>query len=41
VFGNLSEEDILLRRELEELEQQHPGRFKVGTLDGLGERAGG
>ncbi|KIZ01915.1 hypothetical protein MNEG_6047 [Monoraphidium neglectum] len=29
VFGNLSEEDILLRRELEELEQQHPGRFKV------------
>ncbi|KAI8470669.1 MAG: NADH-cytochrome b5 reductase [Monoraphidium minutum] len=29
VFGNLSEDDILLRKELDELEQQHPGRFKA------------
>lgn len=29
VFGNLSEEDILLRQELDELAQQHPDRFKV------------
>lgn len=29
VFGNLSEDDILLRKELDELASQHPERFRV------------
>lgn len=29
VFGNVSEDDILLRAELEDLAAAHPGRFKV------------
>jgi cytochrome-b5 reductase len=34
VFGNISEEDILLKKELEELENTYPRRFKAFyTLD--------
>jgi len=29
IFGNIAEEDILMRKELEEMVQQHPGRVKV------------
>lgn len=29
VFGNISEDDILLRAELDDLAAAHPGRFKV------------
>ena len=29
VFGNVSEEDILLKRELEDLENKYPQRFKA------------
>ena len=29
VFGNIAEEDILLRRELEHLENTYPQRFRV------------
>jgi len=34
IFGNISEEDILLRREFEELESKYPDRFRAFyTLD--------
>ena len=29
IFGNLTEEDILLRAELEQLAKEHPARFKL------------
>lgn len=29
IFGNVSEDDILLRQELDDLAAQHPDRFKV------------
>lgn len=29
IFGNISEEDILMRRELEHLENTYPRRFRV------------
>ncbi|KAI5292314.1 NADH-cytochrome b5 reductase [Ascosphaera acerosa] len=32
VYGNVSEEDILLRKELDELENTYPQRFKVFQL---------
>ncbi|KAM5484336.1 NADH-cytochrome b5 reductase [Microsporum audouinii] len=38
IYGNVGEEDILLRRELEELENTHPRRFKaLYLLDKPGE----
>lgn len=36
LFANQTEDDILLRKELDELAQQHPDRFKVWyTLDNV------
>lgn len=36
LFANQTEDDILLRKELDDLAQQHPGRFKVWyTLDNV------
>jgi cytochrome-b5 reductase len=37
VFGNISEDDILLKQELEDLAAAHPDRFKVrARLGGRG-----
>lgn len=36
IFGNLTEEDILLREELEAMADAHPQRFKVGVQVGQG-----
>lgn len=38
LFANQTEDDILLRKELDELAEQHPDRFKVWyTLDNVTE----